>query len=152
MNILVTDQTVQIDLENIKYFISGLSVCTKPSGYKTVVFTRGEHKSKLLCRVIMNCPSNLEVDHIDGNTLNNCKANLRLATSQQNKFNTSVRSLSVGHKGVIRHGRGFKATITFNYKAHYLGTFDTEALAIAAYKKKADELFGEFALHNSRIN
>ena len=150
MNLIVTNQLIQLDEEDFKYYLRGLSICTKPDGYKTVVFTSGEDKSKYLCRVIMDCPTHLEVDHIDGNTLNNSRSNLRIVTSQQNKFNTCVRKDSVGHKGVIRHGRGYKATLTHNYKTHYLGTFDTQEQAIAAYRKKADELFGQHAYHNSR--
>lgn len=147
MNVIVTNQAVQIDLEDIKYYIQGLSVCTKPDGYKTVVFTAGPNKGKLLCRVILDCPQDLEIDHIDGNTLNNQRSNLRFATSQQNKFN---RATSLDSKGVIRHGSGWRAVITHNYKRMYLGTYCTKQAALAAYKTKADELFGEFAAHNSR--
>ena len=150
MKLLVTSQFIQMDQEDLKYFIQGLSICTKPDGYKTVLFTAGPNKTKYLCRVLLDCPSDLEVDHIDGDTLNNQKSNLRIVTSQQNKFNTKLRAGSIGHKGVIKHGRGFKATITYNYKQIYLGIFDTEMQAVAAYKAAADKYFGDYALHNSR--
>lgn len=150
MRIFVTNTFIEIDQEDFKYICEGLSICTKPDGYRTVVFSKGKYKSKYLCRVLMNCPADLEVDHKDGNTLNNQKSNLRIVTSAQNKANTTLRRGSIGHKGVIRHGRGFKATINHNYRQIYLGIFDTEQQTIAAYKKKADELRGEFALHNSR--
>jgi hypothetical protein len=150
VKLIVTDQIIELDSTDLIYFIQGLSICTKPDGYKTVVFTAGIHKHKYLCRVLMDCPAHLEVDHIDGNTLNNSRSNLRIVTSQQNKANTILRKGSIGHKGVIRHGRGYKATITHNYKQIYLGIFDTHEEAVTAYKLKADELRGEFALHNSR--
>lgn len=150
MKLIVTDQAVEIDLDDIRYFIQGLSVCTQPNGTKFVVFTAGPHKTKRLSRVIKDCPSYLEVDHKDGNPLNNTRDNLRVVTSQQNKFNTSPRDLTGLSKGVIKHGRGFKATITVNYKQIYLGIFNTAEEAGQAYRNAADKYFGEFALHNSR--
>lgn len=150
MKLIVTNQIVELDVADLIYFVQGLSVCTKPSGYKTVVFSAGIHKTKYLCRVLMDCPSHLEVDHIDGNTLNNCRNNLRIVTSQQNKFNTSLRKGCLLTKGVIRHGAGYKATITYNGKQHYLGIYKTSEQAAEAYRKAADKFFGEHALHNSR--
>ena len=54
-----------------------------------------------LHRYIMNCPNNLEVDHIYHDLLDNRKSQLRLATSSQQKMNTKRRKDNLsGHRGV----------------------------------------------------
>lgn len=149
MKLIVTEQLIEIDEQDLKYYLQGLSICTKPCGYKTVVFSRGPNKTKYLSRVIMECPEGLEVDHKDGNTLNNKRDNLRVVTSQQNKFNTKGRS-DLLPKGVIKHGAGYKATITVNYKQIYLGTFRSLDRAITVRQEAEQKYFGEHSLLNSR--
>lgn len=54
-----------------------------------------------LHRYIMNCPDNMEVDHIYHNLLDNRKSQLRFATSSQQKMNTKRRKDNIsGHRGV----------------------------------------------------
>lgn len=102
-------------------------------------------------RQIMNAPKNMFVDHIDGNSLNNTKANLRLATSIQNtwnrrKYNVPSRSKFKGTVWVKK--QKWQARICINGKRLYLGSFNNEADAARAYDKKAAELFGQFAYLN----
>lgn len=88
------------------------------------------------------------VDHWNGNTLDNRRGNLRLATFSQNAQNAKLYKTSkTGYKGVHFHktsGR-WRASITKNYKEISLGYFDTPEAAHKAYCDKATELFGEFA-------
>ena len=42
-------------------------------------------------RMIMNAPDGMSVDHIDGNGLNNQRANLRLVSRGQNRSNSIKR-------------------------------------------------------------
>ena len=91
-------------------------------------------------------PQNFQVDHIDGNRLNNTWKNLRLATAAQNCFNSKTRKHNKsGVKGVRvtpqgrYHVRIRKAGLT-----HSLGTFDTIEQAALAYEKAAIQLHGEF--------
>lgn len=147
----ITGQNCIFDLEDfIEYSQQGLSVCTKPDGYRTLVFSSGSHKTRYFCRIIMKCPPDKEVDHKDGNTLNNSKENLRIVNSTQNKHNTVSKGTRTLPKGVSRHGRHYRAKIYINYKQISLGTFSTIDRAEQAYKEAADKYFGEFALHNSR--
>lgn len=88
------------------------------------------------------------IDHIDGNGLNNQKANLRICTSQENRRNTHKRKkMTSKYKGVSWNGadRVWRVFIYDNYKQVYLGRFNDEVEAAKAYDAKAQELFGEFA-------
>lgn len=94
----------------------------------------------------------LEIDHIDLNSMNNRADNLRLGTRSQNNGNTKrkpfkgrVRELP---KGVYRQWgceSSFQAKIKINYKTECLGTYRTPEEASAAYMKRAKEAFGKFA-------
>lgn len=86
------------------------------------------------------------VDHRDGNSLNNSRSNLRLATYGENLRNTKARPNLTRFKGVKRTSSGrYQARIHINYREIYLGTFDTPEEAHEAYKDAAVEHFGEFA-------
>lgn len=93
------------------------------------------------------------VDHINGDTLDNRKANLRLATRQQNAFNVRANrsNNSSGYKGVtyFKSRNKWVAQITHNYKHITIGYYDTPEQARDAYNEKAVALFGEFARKNT---
>jgi hypothetical protein len=88
------------------------------------------------------------VDHINRNTLDNRRENLRLATQSQNQANRGKPSNNTsGYKGVRWHKTAKKwvAQIKFKKLYFYLGSFDKPEEAYAAYCAKAKELYGEFA-------
>lgn len=95
-----------------------------------------------------------EVDHINGNGLDNRKLNLRSSTHQQNSFN-SRKTLGVSsiYKGVSwdRVNSKWRAVIMLDGKQRSLGRFTDETDAAKAYNEEAVKLFGEFALLN-KIN
>lgn len=101
-------------------------------------------------RFITNCPFGMEIDHRDGNKLNNQKCNLRICTPTQNKRNIKKQSNNkAGYKGVSYFGNKYiRATISINRKQIHLGFFPDLITAAKAYDKKAKELFGEFAYLN----
>lgn len=90
------------------------------------------------------------VDHIDGNGLNNTKANLRLATHKQNSRNYSklFSTNTSGFRGVRfdkrQKTKPWKCTIKFENKNVHLGYFISAEEAAKAFDKAAKELFGEF--------
>ena len=88
-------------------------------------------------RLITNCPVNMVVDHINHNTLDNRKCNLRICTPQQNMFNKKARGIS------NRNGK-YEAFITVNYQYIYLGIYNTEEEALKARKEAEVKYFGEF--------
>lgn len=88
----------------------------------------------------------VHVDHINRNTLDNRKTNLRICTSSQNSMNsTRVWGLS-NYRGVHwdKERSKWKAQLKFNGKHYNLGRFATELEAAIAYDVKAKELCGEF--------
>jgi hypothetical protein len=89
-----------------------------------------------------------DIDHEDGDGLNNQLSNLRLATESQNLANSKKRSdNSTGWKGVsFNKGFGrYIAQIGANGKKYYLGHFATAEDAHAAYVEAAKKYHGEFA-------
>jgi hypothetical protein len=87
------------------------------------------------------------VDHIDGNGLNNDPANLRLATVAENGRNRGAqRNNTSGKKGVSfekRVGR-WRASVQVSGKHVHIGHYDNLDEASAAYEASARKHFGEF--------
>ena len=87
-----------------------------------------------------------QIDHIDGNPLNNRITNLREATHAQNQQNRGPHKGSEsGFKGVARHRAKWSARIYCDGKYYCLGSYETPEAASAVYEAKARELHGEFA-------
>lgn len=86
------------------------------------------------------------VDHVDGNGLNNCRRNLRLATNAQNQQNARrpIDNTS-GYKGVRFNNGKWMARISVNGKRLYLGVYDTPELAYKSYCDAATQYHKEFA-------
>lgn len=140
----VKDKVVIIDLEYLQlfindriYFTMGYPICNK----------------KLISRTIMNVTDKqIIVDHINRNSLDNRRMNLRIANKSTNAMNSKKRigKLTSKYKGVsFRKDRNkYRAYITYKQKTFNLGHFTEENDAARAYDKKALILFGEFALLN----
>lgn len=91
----------------------------------------------------------MQVDHINGNTLDNRRVNLRLVTKAQNSMNKGVQKNSTsGFKGVNKHQGKWRAHITLDKKQRHLGVFDSKEKAALAYNKAATELHGDYARLN----
>lgn len=92
-----------------------------------------------------------QVDHRNGDGLDNQRSNLREATRTQNNANSRRRTDNTsGFKGVTldaRIGR-WNARIHVNGRRRSLGYFATAEQAAVAYDSAAREIFGEFARPN----
>jgi len=88
-----------------------------------------------------------EIDHINGDKLDNRRENLRSATRSQNKMNSGKpKNNTSGYKGVCWYKRGnkWRAQIGINGKLKHLGYFEDKEEAAKAYKKAAEKYHGEF--------
>lgn len=104
----------------------------------------------VMSRLLTKAPLGLYVDHINGDTLDNQKSNLRVCTRQQNCFNRSINKKNkYGYKGIYPIGHEkWGAKIGINRKTIHLGSFKTKTEAAISYNKAAKKYFGEFARLN----
>lgn len=140
--------------ENNGYAVA--TIVTAQGYYNTLTPTRRTYnKTGLLPmhRLILDTPADMQVDHIDGNKLNNVTTNLRIATNHQNQFNKPKQAksnMTSPYKGVTyrKNGHCWQGRIRVNGKNINLGYFDTELEAALAYNKAASLYHGEFACLN----
>jgi len=119
----------------------------KPNS-KTLDTGYASSRAGYMHRIIVNAPSNMLVDHINGDKLDNRKSNLRLCTMSQNKANsTQYSSNKSGYKGVYwhKHVKKWQSQIRYKGKIYHLGSFDTALEAHMAHKKKHQKLFKKFS-------
>lgn len=108
-------------------------------------------KSILLHREILQAPSGMTVDHINGNGLDNQRNNLRLATHAENMRNSHLPiNNTSGYKGVSwrKIDRKWGVHIGVNNKVICLGGFDDLEEAARVYDEAAKKYHGEFAKLN----
>lgn len=140
------------DYEHLKkykwYFANGYA-------RRNIRMANGKRKIILMHRIIMNTPKGMETDHINGDTLDNRKCNLRICTKSKNQMNKGrVRKGTSKYKGVSyyiteRHKTGkWVARITVDNKTVRLGYFSTEKEAAKAYNEAAKKYHGEYARLN----
>lgn len=93
-----------------------------------------------------------QIDHIDGNGLNNTYSNLRFVTSAQNHMNMRSKRGTSRFKGVYwcKQTNKWKGQLIKDGRKYYLGLFENEIDAASAYDTKAIEMFGEYAALNFR--
>lgn len=114
-------------------------------------------RNTLMHRFILDAPKGMQVDHINGDGLDNRRSNIRLATISQNLANQPSRLVWAGRptnsvfKGVTRlegRVRPWRATISVNRKQHFLGYYALAEEAARAYDAAAAHHYGEFAQLN----
>ena len=109
----------------------------------------GSYRRVYMHRFIMDAPEGKEIDHVNGNGLDNRQNNLRVCTSSQNRMNRGPSNASkTGLKGVFKSCGKFIAVIGAKGKVKRLGRFDTPEQAAKAYDKEARKLHGKFASLN----
>lgn len=106
----------------------------------------------LLHRFLLDAACGFDVDHINGDTSDNRRSNLRICTHGENCKNVQVKER--GFKGCYWHSQRKKwaAQIVSNGTHYFLGLFDCIEDATLAYDHAATELHGEFSNINSSRN
>jgi hypothetical protein len=111
----------------------------------------GRYRTVYLHRLIMSAHKGQQVDHIDGNGLNNTRENLRICSRSQNLANQGTQKHNTsGFKGVFfdTERKKLRAEIGWQGLRRNLGRFDNQIDAAKAYDKAALELHGAFAQLN----
>ena len=126
----------------------------KHKSYNVYFRTRINGKHKSLHRFIIMAKRGQIVDHINGNTLDNRKRNLRIVTAQQSTWNTGPRK-GLKYKGIEKKlNKGNNITIRWRAKLVKDGNryrskgFPTMEQAARAYDKLARKHYGQYARLN----
>lgn len=102
-------------------------------------------------RLILGVPRGQEVDHRNGNGLDNRRENLRVCSRGQNAKNLGkIAAATSRFRGVSwsHDRREWRAAIAANRRRYFLGTFSSEPEAARAYDAAAIRLHGPFARLN----
>lgn len=120
------------------------------NGYAArTVHRDGKTTTVLMHRFLLGAQPGQTVDHIDGNRLNNTRANLRLVTPIQNQQNRKITTRSrSGFKGVTASGSRWLARIHVDGRQIHLGYHDTAQQAALTYDHAARRFFGRYARVN----
>lgn len=146
------------DYERLKRF--KWCVCSNTYGKKYAVRTlykNGWSKQVYLHHEVLgliSAPPGKVVDHINGNSLDCTRANLRICTYAQNVQNRPpLKHSRSKYKGVKivekKSGYRYQVNITAEKKSYYLGSFKDEYTAMATYNVAAIKLHGKFAYLNT---
>jgi hypothetical protein len=125
----------------------------KATGYVATQYLIGPYKKLkyAMHQVIVGIqPDGIDIDHRDGDGLNNRRANLRVCTRQQNMWNRRKRKGKSPFKGVQleKGGKQIVACITLDGSRRRIGYFGSEIDAAHAYDEAARLHFGDFACVN----
>lgn len=113
----------------------------------------GKRPILYLARYIMNCPVGYLVDHINRNTLDNRKENLRICTLRENIINSSAIIKTSKYKGVA-YDKGinkWRVRCNYNGKQITIGYTKDEVEAAVLYDNNIKKYYGEFAVLNKEL-
>lgn len=155
MNFKINDKySVQIDEEDLPKILK-LKWTVNVEHGRPYARACSEGKKIRMHRLLLTLTDpKIFVDHIDRDTLNNTKANLRVCTNAENLYNrVANKNNPTKFKGVTLFKRKrsrlrYRARISINNKSISLGLFDTPIEAAKAYNEAALKLHGAFACLN----
>jgi hypothetical protein len=149
-------------LRNSKFYVR-LSNLGRTHQYKqAAIWQSGMGSAKTLSRFLMNPPEGMVVDHINGNSLDNRRENLRVCTTKQNNQARGPRknANAFGYKGGVRYKASKKhPDASDNYyhryavgsgadKVHVISTKNEHEGALW-YNRAAKHIYGSFAYMNT---
>jgi hypothetical protein len=126
---------------------------THCSGYRTVSINNSQYKVSRVAFAMMTgeWPAQ-QLDHVNRVRNDNRWINLREATVSENMRNRTAWGFKTSRRKGVRfaHGR-YEARIQVNKVSHFLGSFDLEDQAAAAYIEAAKQLHGGFSVYESGL-
>jgi len=160
--ILVDEQIVMIDDEDYDYITGAYNITINNRGY---VYCKPKYRnmglfSMTLHKILINPDKtgrSINIDHKDGNKLNNQKSNLRECSHHDNMKNRkphntyAQQEVSSQYKGVYwneRDGKWIARLTTEKNKQKHLGLFKDEVSAANCYNWHCEREYGEFAMLN----
>lgn len=110
------------------------------------------HKVVSLHRYLLNPPKGMVVDHINGDTSDNRRSNLRICTQKENARNCRVSyNNRFGHLGIAQTKSGkYRVQITVDRHTINCGLFDDFDEAVRVRHVAEECYFGDFSQHKSR--
>ena len=138
------------DAEYVRSFRWHLLVKRSSAGREYVYARRsvmldGRQQGVLLHREIAGAESRQVVDHINGDPLDNRRANLRVCTQAENARNRQIKVTNkTGCKGVRARDGKYSASVAVNGRSVHCGTFATVAEAAQRRDEVARELHGQY--------
>lgn len=157
MQISVRGGSVQVDEPDVVAMAGRVWRIHRRLGQTPYCVAWNDDQTKLLFlhRVLMVAPDGVEVDHVNGDGLDNRRCNIRLATRAQNAKNRKAQTnCSSPFKGVsvrVRKHARFVAQIKQDGHCLRIGTFDSEHQAARAYDGAARLFHGKFARTNKEL-
>ena len=126
-------------------YVGAVAGCSMSSGYRRLgIAGKRYYEHRLAWLYTYGIWPTNQIDHINNVKDDNRICNLREATVSQNHANKSKYKGEL-LKGVKKHPHGkFSARISINNKEKYLGIYDTEEQAHAAYCEAAQQEFGAY--------
>ena len=141
---ILVDDDVFNDLKGYSW-----SLLNTGYAYRREMIEKVNHQYTLH-RLVVGAIKGDEVDHINGNKLDNRRSNLRLVTHQQNMRNRSSKANKYGYKGINKtpNGRYYACIRLGKGKAIKSTRCNTPLEAAALYNELAKKYFGEYARLN----
>lgn len=122
-------------------------------GYVVTDTHRTGERNIKMHRLVMGVDlSSQHIDHINHQTNDNRKCNLRICTASENNWNVEKRiDNKSGYPGVCWHTRDlcWEVHIQVHKKSLYIGRFDNYNDAVVARKHAEEKYFGNYSFDNS---
>ena len=136
-------------IEKVKKYSWCLLFVNETFYARAEIKVNGKKEAVMLHRLIMNCPIDMQVDHINHDTQNNTKNNLRIVTKKQNMENRkgAERNCKSGIRGVnwFKRDSLWEVNVGHNGKKIYGGRFKD----IVQAEKAAKELRKQYFTHSA---
>lgn len=137
----IVDDDFRLEFPDMKLYYAQVS---PRKGYVRVSVA---HRSMYLHRLLTGCPRGLEVDHINGDPLDNRMSNLRVCTKAENRRNLGLSKRNTsGYKGVYWSPGRQRWHVRVGSK--HIGRYRLLKEAVSAYNEAAISTYGAFAKIN----